>query len=152
MYFFNYLGYLGIYSLEEKPIHVVVNDIDHIRFEINVLKIKDLLKSAEELKNYLNEFEQQAKICKDKRFGYFSPNMKMTGSGFGITSKLKLSNLCKDTQKLQSLIGTKKSRYYKILSEDIVEISAFNKIGSSEKEVLENWNKLLNSLIENDKD
>ena len=83
----------GVIQFDYENVYAVVNDIDHIKFYLNVNKPGD--KFNDYLFNVLkvlNEFSKQVKFANDKNFGIVTSCPKFLGTGLviNITIKVKM--------------------------------------------------------------
>ena len=147
------LDYSGIFLLDEKPILIIVNDIDHLQFEIHLSNPDDMISNVIDLYNVINKIEEKGiRYLYSPHYGYHSQCPRFTGTGFNIFSTLRLNILTSDLEKLEELRTIHKFSYNitEINSDKILEIQVLNQIGMTEKELLEKWKLTINDLIEND--
>jgi protein-arginine kinase len=147
------LDYSGIFLLDEKPILIIVNDIDHLQFEIHLSNPDDMISYLIDLYNVINKIEEKGiRYLYSPHYGYHSQCPRFTGTGFNIFSTLRLNILTSDLEKLEELRTIHKFSYNitEINSDKILEIQVLNQIGMTEKELLEKWKLIINDLIEND--
>lgn len=147
------IDYCGIYSLEEKPVIIIINDLDHLQFETNIVNYDQIISNLVDLFKVVKKLEENGtKYSVSPHFGYLSQCPKFTGTGFNIYSTLKLTNLGSNIDKLEEL-RARLEFSFKIINSDtdkLIEIQLLNHIGMTEKEIFEKWNKVVNELIEND--
>jgi protein-arginine kinase len=146
------MNHVGVFSVEEKPIFIVLNDLDHLQFEINITNNDDIIKNITDLYSLVKKLEQFGiKYSNSSNYGILSQCPLYTGTGFNIYSTLRVNTITSKIDKLEelakNLIFT-----YKIHDDDknMIDILVFNHIGITEKELFEKWNKIVNQIIEND--
>jgi protein-arginine kinase len=146
------MNHVGVFSLEENPIFIIINDLDHLQFEINISNNDDIIKNITDLYSLIKKLEQSGiKYSNSSSYGILSQCPLYTGTGFNIYSTLKVNTITSNTDKLEEL--TKNLGFtYKIHDDDqsMIDIIVFNHIGVTEKELFEKWNKIVNHIMEND--
>ena len=143
---------VGVYSLEEKPIFIILNDLDHLQFEINITNNEDIIQNITDLYSVVKKLEQSGiKYSNTLNYGNLSQCPLFTGTGFNIYSTLKVNTITANIDKLDELKNTL-GFTYKIHDEDIslLDIIVFNSIGVTEKELFEKWNQIVNQIAEKD--
>ena len=152
-FFYILVSSSGIFSLEDKPISIIVNDLDHLQFDINVTNIDELVQNMIDLYGVINKIDQISKFAKDSRFGFLSSCPKLSGTGFNIYSSVRLNKISDENREKIELISKNQDFICKIVEkngENQVDVMNINHFGITEKESFEKWNKVINELLEFD--
>ena len=140
----------AIYQFDKDNIFAIINDFDHLKLKIVINDDKLQAKFIKLLK-ICNEFSKSLSFIYDKHLGFLTAFPDYLGSGMVTRSKLKLTNLIHDEEKLRNI--TEQYEFsYKIDDRDqaIVEIQNKYTVGRSEIDLLGNLICLINKLIEHD--
>jgi arginine kinase len=140
----------GVIIFTQNNICAVVNDIDHLKFEINI-KGDDLNEHFMQILKLSNEFSKHLKFSYDKRLGFITACPRFIGTGLIIKSVLKLTHLAKSEEKLNNILS-KTDFAFKVVDPELGTVELTNKytIGRSETDLLTNLVCAINDLVDQD--
>jgi len=140
----------GLIKLEN-GICIIINDIEHLRFECYE-KSGDINKMFMNLLNFINSFGKNVKFSYDKKLGFVTSNPEYIGTGLIIEICVELKNLLNEEENFNQNFKDNIFKYDIINKEEgIVKIKNHITIGYSENDLIGNFILLINDLIEQDK-
>ena len=144
----------GVIQFEKENTFAIVNDVEHIKFYLNVNSLCDSLSSQfVNILKIVNDFEKHLHFAYNKKYGFMTSCPRFLGTGLLLKMQLKVGTLERDDI---DYVMRDKEFAWKIVKD--VEnkkylIELFNKftIGLSETELLTKLLSYINELFEVEK-
>ena len=157
----------GVFILEIEEnldIYVIINDLDHLRFEIYIdfekLESLDNTKISQQILNFFSMFNKLKEnldghdFTHDDRYGYITSCTKYLGSGIKMGIELKLKNYLKNEQFIINKITTSNKFSYEIVDgmEGLILLKNAITLGRYELEIINDLIKMANIILDKDKE